>query len=685
MMRRRFIALLTATVAALAGTGLVALPAQAAGTVVPDAAFADCLNTNYLNQAATAPITAAQLQGLTDDVSCSYDGTGSIVSIQGAEELTGITGLYLDSETISDLTLLSGLTNLRSLSISYNQISDLTPLAGLTNLSTLALTSNQISDITPLAGLANLTDLDLGSNQISDLTPLSGLSNLTALHLANNEISDLTPLSSLSHLTYLTLDGNQVSNLTPLSGLTANLVNLSIASNQVSDLAPLANLTSLAVLGLYNNHVTDLSPLAGLSNIIAWDQTLIVGCQTGSPSCKLLSAQTASMTITSGTATALPVVSIPSVGNVTWTVASGAATVNPDGTVTMANPGTATLTWTDANGWFTGTLTVTAVPPVAPPVLVSSVTVAPASSAVLVGATTTVKATIAPADAANSAVTWSSSDASIATVDANGVVTGVKAGTVTITATAADGSGKSGTATITVTTPAPVPSAPDSTVAKDGSTATTTGGAARLADGKDSYTITVKANDADGKLVSGVAGQLAVTTAKGVTVSKITDNKDGTYTFTVASATPGNYLVTVTLNGTAVGDPVPVNFIAATDPPKQVVGNVQTADGLGFLPGEKVAVTVHSTTLNLGTFTADQTGKVHVSFTVPAAFADATHKVTFAGVTSGTVTASFTVPAQTLVPAGGTPAPENPAAAFAFASFLTLAGGALVRRLRTAR
>ncbi len=47
-------------------------------------------------------------------------------------------------------------------------------------------------------------------------------------------------------------------------------------------------------------------------------------------------------------------------------------------------------------------------------------------------------------------LSWSSSNESVATVNSNGQVTGVSAGTATITATAADGSGVSGSCTVTV-------------------------------------------------------------------------------------------------------------------------------------------------------------------------------------------------------------------------------------------
>jgi uncharacterized protein YjdB len=78
------------------------------------------------------------------------------------------------------------------------------------------------------------------------------------------------------------------------------------------------------------------------------------------------------------------------------------------------------------------------------------VTLTPATANVEVGKTTTLTATVAPADATNKAVTYASSDDAIATVDSNGVVTGVAAGTADITVTTADGA-KAAKSTVTVT------------------------------------------------------------------------------------------------------------------------------------------------------------------------------------------------------------------------------------------
>ena len=71
---------------------------------------------------------------------------------------------------------------------------------------------------------------------------------------------------------------------------------------------------------------------------------------------------------------------------------------------------------------------------------VTGVGLAPAAATLTVGGTLTLEATVIPADAADKAVTYASSDNTVAEVDTAGVVTAKAVGTATITVTTHDGS-----------------------------------------------------------------------------------------------------------------------------------------------------------------------------------------------------------------------------------------------------
>ena len=80
---------------------------------------------------------------------------------------------------------------------------------------------------------------------------------------------------------------------------------------------------------------------------------------------------------------------------------------------------------------------------------VTGIQLNPTSTTIKEGESVTLVATVTPSNADNKTVRWSSSSDAVAKVDANGKVTGVKAGSATITATAEDG-GKTATCAVTV-------------------------------------------------------------------------------------------------------------------------------------------------------------------------------------------------------------------------------------------
>ena len=133
---------------------------------------------------------------------------------------------------------------------------------------------------------------------------------------------------------------------------------------------------------------------------------------------------------------------------VTYSSGSDAiATVNATGLVTAVAEGTTDITVTTEDGAKTAvcTLTVTA-----KQIPVTGVTLDKPTLSLEVGATETLNATVAPSNASYKAVSFTSSDDAIATVDNDGLVTAVAAGSADITVESiADGS-KTATSSITV-------------------------------------------------------------------------------------------------------------------------------------------------------------------------------------------------------------------------------------------
>jgi aryl-phospho-beta-D-glucosidase BglC (GH1 family) len=110
----------------------------------------------------------------------------------------------------------------------------------------------------------------------------------------------------------------------------------------------------------------------------------------------------------------------------------------------------AVVTVSDGKG---GTLTVFVTISITPggTVAVTGVTMAPTAISIPVASTTQLTATVAPANASNKNVNWTSSNTAIANVSTTGLVSGVASGTATITVTTADGA-KTAACVVTVTT-----------------------------------------------------------------------------------------------------------------------------------------------------------------------------------------------------------------------------------------
>lgn len=109
------------------------------------------------------------------------------------------------------------------------------------------------------------------------------------------------------------------------------------------------------------------------------------------------------------------------------------ATVSETGLVTAKMPGTATITVKSVDGEYTATCTVTVGKHVSSIILSDTELTMPA------GTSETLYATVMPLAAFNKTVTWVSTNPKVATVDENGNVKAIKAGTTTVIAYCEDG------------------------------------------------------------------------------------------------------------------------------------------------------------------------------------------------------------------------------------------------------
>jgi len=266
-------------------------------------------------------------------------------------------------------------------------------------------------------------------------------------------------------------------------------------------------------------------------------------------------------------------------------------------------------------------------PPPPPPVqTVTTVTVTPPSASVGVGGNTTLQATVKDQNGtvmSGQAITWSTSDAAVATVNSSGVVTGVGAGSATITATCA---GKSGTSAITVTA-APPPPPVVTTVTVSPPSASIVAG--------NTTTLQATVKDANGNVMTGQSiawstsnANVATVSSTGVvtgvaagsaTITATCAGKSGTSAITVAAAPPPPPVVTTVTVAPPTASIVVGATVTLTATVKDQNGNVMSGQTITWSSGNTANATVSSSGVVTGvaqgsaTITANCSGKAGTS------------------------------------------------------------------------
>ncbi|HJU75911.1 MAG TPA: Ig-like domain-containing protein [Gemmatimonadaceae bacterium] len=293
-------------------------------------------------------------------------------------------------------------------------------------------------------------------------------------------------------------------------------------------------------------------------------------------------ALTANVTVVGGASTA-----------VTWSSSNTTiVTVNNTGTITGVAVGSASVTATSvADPTKSATVPVTVT---APPPAVVSVGVTPPNGSLQVGATLQLTANVTVISGAPTTVTWSTSNAAVATVSGSGLVTGVSAGSVTVTATSTFDATKSGSASLTVNPPPVV----NSVTVTSPNTAIIVGTTAQLA-----ANVSVSGGASTAVTWSSSAPGVATVNASGL----------------VTAVAPGN----VTITATSVFDPTKSGSVALRVDATAIVNSVSVTPSTlsvaigntGQLTatvsvGNNASTAVTWSSSAAATATVDQTGKV---------------------------------------------------------------------------
>lgn len=235
--------------------------------------------------------------------------------------------------------------------------------------------------------------------------------------------------------------------------------------------------------------------------------------------------------------------------NITWESGNPLiATVNNTGIVTAVSTGTASITVKTIDGEKTSSCICTITKK---PVAVTGLTISPASLSLKKGNTSKITSSITPANATNQIITWSSSKTSVATVDANGIVTATGGGSATVSAVAAGGNNISKTCSVTVTVPVESVRIYITDINTSVAAATITGttlqlNAAFTPANPSNQTISWESKNASVATVSGT-GLVSTGTTSGNATIKVTTTDGGYAAYCIV--TVNGYTVTYNANG----------------------------------------------------------------------------------------------------------------------------------------
>jgi len=512
------------------------------------------------------------------------------------------------------------------------------PVTGVTlNKNTLSLTAG---------GQEQLTETVVPSNATNKAVTWSS-SNTAAATVTNGLVKAVAAGSAT--ITVTTQDGNKTATCAvtvtaatvPVTGVTLNKTTLALTvggQEQLTETVAPSNATNKAVTWSSSNTAVATVTNGLVNAIAAGSATITVTTQDGNKTAACAVTVTAATVPVTGVTLNKTTLALATGGQeqltetvapsnatnktVTWSSSNTAVATVTNGLVKAVAAGSATITVTTQDGNKTATCTVTVTAATVP---VTGVTLNKTSLPLTTGGEEQLTATVAPSNATNKTVTWSSNNTAVATVT-NGLVKAIAAGTATITVTTQDGN-KTATCTVTVT----AATVPVTGVSLNKTTLALTAG------GEEQLAATVAPSNATNKAVTWSSSDTAKATVSGTGLNA-----------TVTAVAPGTAIITVTTQDGSktatctVTVIAPVTVSVSPKTPTLLTNGTQTftATVTGGPAGTSTAVTWSA---NGGTI--DQTG----AYTAPATAGTYTVTATSQADDTKSDTATITVTAPIAV------------------------------------
>ncbi len=245
---------------------------------VEEYAFSDCEKLEKVSAPSSAAVDSTALFN-SNNAQITYTGSKvSVVTTKTAaneipaenavqigkktvdKNMTGTLSLMYMSLTDEDIKVLSEFKNVTEIYLDGNSLTDLSPLAGLTQLKKLTFHKNSVTSLDFAENLTNLTVLNFEKNKITSLAPLSKHTKLEEMWCNENNIYDLSPIKNCVNMRGIAFGNSSISTLEPLKNM-KNLEDILFENCKITSVEPLRGFKKLKMVGLNNNFISDATPL----------------------------------------------------------------------------------------------------------------------------------------------------------------------------------------------------------------------------------------------------------------------------------------------------------------------------------------------------------------------------------------------------------------------------------------